>query len=268
MPRALITGGSSGIGLAIAREFLTHGYDLVIISKSIEEIAAATPILHQDFPNRIIEAWAKDLSQSNAADELHDEIHTMGLQIDVLVNNAGFGTFGYFPDTNQQAELAMIDLNVRALYRLTKLFLMDMVHRNQGYIINISSLSAFFPSPYLSAYAATKAFVLHLGKAVHYELKQQGSAVGISTICPTPVRTAFQQNARMENSTLFDHWTVTTPEKVAKTAFNAMQSRKDYIIPDWKFHYLNKLVSRLPSKIKLFLAQDSLVGSDPKRGRK
>ncbi len=268
MPRALITGGSSGIGLAITHAFLKEGYDLIIISKEESEIAAVTPGLHQQYPKSEIIAWAKDLSKHSAADELHDEISTDGLHIDVLVNNAGFGTFGYFPETDPEAELAMIDLNVRTLYRLTKLFLQDMVYRDQGYIINISSVSAFFPSPYLAAYAATKAFVLHLGQAIQYELKQQKSAVGISTICPTPVKTGFRQNARMENSTLFDHWTVTTPEKVAASTMKAMRHRKDYIVPDWKFHYLNKLIKRFPGKIKLWLAQDSLVQGDPKRGRK
>ena len=263
MPCALVTGGSSGIGLAIAKALQDRGYDLIIVAKGDTEVSAARKILHRRNPKQSTEGWADDLSKPGAADKLFDEIISSGRAIDLLVNNAGFGTFGSFTNIDSQVEQAMIDLNVRTVYRLTKLFLQQMIENDRGYIINISSVSAFFPSPYLAAYAATKAFVLHLGQAVHYELRQKGSAVGISTICPTPVKTGFQQLAGMENTTLFNHWTVTTPEKVAKAAIYAMEQRKDYIVPDWKFHYLNKLISRFPRKLKLWLAKDSIIGKRP-----
>ena len=177
MPLALITGGSSGIGLAIAEAFLTKGYDLIIVSKELEEVNAAIASLQQERPKSVVKGWAADLAAYDAADTLFNTIISSGQSIDVLVNNAGFGAYGYFTNIDSQVEQAMIDLNVRTVYRLTKLFLSSMVENNHGYIINISSVSAFFPSPYLATYAATKAFILHLGQAIHYELQQQKSAV-------------------------------------------------------------------------------------------
>ncbi len=259
MATVLITGGSSGIGLALSKVFLEKGYDLVIVSKPQEELSQAYNTLHAAFPTSKIYTLQKDLSQASAADELYQIIQKKEWTIDVLINNAGFGTFGYFQETNEQDELAMIDLNVRTVYRLTKLFLKEMTLKDQGHIINIASLSAFFPSPYLAAYAATKAFVLHLGEGINYELKDKGSKVRVTTVCPTPVRTGFRKRAKMETSKLFDHWTRVSAERVAKDTYKAMLQKRTYLIPDWRFHWVNKIASRLPLRIKLAMAKDSLL---------
>jgi uncharacterized protein len=153
----------------------------------------------------------------------------------------------------------MIQLMVNNLYLSTRLFLAEMMKINHGTIINISSISAFQPNPTLAVYGACKAFVYQFTRAINEELKDKKSDVRCLAICPTPVRTNFQNNAKMENSTLFDSWmTVDTP-LVAQEIYDIYISKRNYVVPGKFFHFLNHITKRLPESIQIVLAKQFLA---------
>ncbi len=186
--KALITGASSGIGRDIACVLAEQGWELILVARRtdrLEELAARLPVAC-----RIITA---DLGDAAACRQLYEQTKEEG--IDMLVNNAGFGLFGEFLSTDLEREAAMIDLNIKAVHILTKLFLKDFVGRNDGYILNVASIAGFAPGPLMAAYYATKSYVLRLDLALREELRRRGSRVVISTLCPGPVNTEFNSVA-------------------------------------------------------------------------
>ena len=221
MPTALITGASGGIGLELARIFAREGSALVLVARNrrrLEEIAA-------ELKPAQVRVIAKDLSVSGAAEETHAEVP----QVDVLVNNAGFGVYGKFAETPLEDELGMMQLNMTALVILTKLYLPAMIAARKGRIMNVASTAAFQPGPLMAGYYATKAFVLSFSEAIANEL--EGTGVTVTALCPGPTATGFQERGKMENSGLVKGKKIMDARTVAEVGYRAMMSGKPVVIP-------------------------------------
>lgn len=189
--KALITGASSGIGRDIARCLAARGYDLILVARREDRLTELRDEL-KDVQVRIIVA---DIGGAENCLKLYESVR--GEEIDMLVNNAGFGLAGEFSETDIDTEMNMIDVNVRAVHLLTKLFLADFIARDSGVILNVASSAGFMPGPLLSAYYATKNYVLRLSEAIYEELRRRGSHVSISVLCPGPVDTEFNDRAQV-----------------------------------------------------------------------
>ena len=244
-PVALITGGSAGIGLELSKLFAADNYSLVIVSKPEEELAAGKETLLSLFPKTLVTTIQKDLSIQGAAQEVYDEVKEAGLAIEVLVNNAGYGTWGFMNEIPLEKELSMINLNVVTLYHFTRLFMRDMIEKNRGKILNVSSTAGLHPVPHFATYSATKAFSLYLSEALNFELKHAKSAVSVTALCPPPVRTGFQKASGMEKSNLFKKSSTMEAPQVAKAAYEALFQKKSMILPSRSYRIMFKLMKLL-----------------------
>lgn len=234
---ALITGGASGLGYELAFLLAKDGYNLVLIDIDAEKLQEVKQGIETDFTVNV-QIYAKDLSVVNISEEIMLELK--GLPIDVLVNNAGFGLFGSFWETDWEREKQMLHLHVITTTHLTKLVLKDMIQRGSGKILNLSSLAAFQPGPLMSLYYATKGYILSFSEAIANELK--GTRVTVTALCPGPTKTSFQKvvsNASSENKITFN---MANAKEVAAYGYKAMNKGKVYAIPG-KF---NKLLATLP----------------------
>ena len=194
---ALVTGASSGIGRDVARSLAKHGLNLIITARRIDRLQELKAELIRDYGVKV-HVIAADLSDTKQCIELHRRVKKYN--IDVFVNNAGFGVFGEFTDTDLNRELDMLDVNVKAFHTLFKLFLQDFRKRDYGYILNTASSAGFFPGPCFSSYYASKAYVVRMTQAVHEELRADHSHVNVSMLCPGPVQTEFMDKARVNFS--------------------------------------------------------------------
>lgn len=230
---ALITGGSGGIGAELARLFARDGWDVVLVARSREGLEKVGRELAQKH-GTTWHAIPADLADPAAPRAIHDAVQALGLQVDALVNNAGFGVMGSFVDTGGEAatelarELEMLQVNVAALTHLSKLFLPAMAKRGRGYVLNVASTAAFQPGPLMAVYYATKAYVLSFSEALSVELA--GTGVTATVLCPGPTRTDFQAAARMEDSRLFKGGHVMTAAEVAEQGYNAMRAGKSSVV--------------------------------------
>lgn len=191
--KALITGASSGIGKEMAFYLADLGYDLIVVSTKKEELDE----IYKDCKTKVI-TFGLDLTKEKNCHQLYEE--TKNSKVDLLINNAGFGDCGYFVKTSLEKEMDMIDLNIKAMHTLTKLFLKDFVDRDYGKILNVASLAGFMPGPYMATYYATKSYVLNFTVAINEELKQNHSRVRLSALCPGPVKTNFNKVANVKFS--------------------------------------------------------------------
>jgi short-subunit dehydrogenase len=238
-PFALITGASRGIGLDLSHLFAQDGYDLAVVArtrKALEELAGD---LQQKHGTRVL-ILAKDLADPRAPEEIHRELSEQNRTVDVLVNNAGFASFGEFQKTDLKKELDLLQVNVVALTHLTKLFVHDMVKAGTGKILNLASTAAFQPGPLMAVYYASKAYVLHFSEALANELK--GSGVTVTALCPGPTQTGFVSAAKLEKSGLFKHFAGMDSMTVARAGFEGMKKGKTIVIPGLS----NKLIAKLP----------------------
>lgn len=185
---ALITGASSGMGRDMARVLALKGYDLILVARRKERLEKLASEL--EVKTTII---SLDLSIEDNCYKLYQKLKNK--DIDIVINNAGFGLFGMFTETDLDTELKMIDLNIKAYHILTKLFLQDFVNKNRGYILNVCSSAGFMAGPRLSTYYATKNYITKLTMAIYQELKEMKSNVHISALCPGPVATEFNEVA-------------------------------------------------------------------------
>lgn len=220
--KALITGASSGIGLDMAKYLATKKYELILVSRDREKLEE----IQEKLPTKVTIIVA-DLSIEQKVKELY--VITKKENIDILINNAGFGDFGNFTTTDLNKELNMIDTNIKAVHILTKSFLKDMEARNSGYILNVASSAAFQPGPLMATYYATKSYVYQLSEAIYYEEKKKKKNVHISVLCPGPVDTNFNNVAGVKFGI--------KPLKsnfVAKYAIDNMFKNKMLIIPGAK----------------------------------
>ena len=233
--KALITGASSGIGLDMARYLATLKYELILVARSKEKLEK----LQEELPTKVTIILA-DLSNEQKVKELY--ALTKKENIDILINNAGLGDFGYLTDTDINKDLELINTNIKAVHILTKYFLKEMEKKNTDtYILNVASSAAFQPGPLMSTYYATKSYVHQLTEALYYEEKKKKTNVHISVLCPGPVDTNFNNVAGV-------HFTVKPLKSsyVAKYAIDKMFKEKMLIIPGIKMK-LAKFFSRFVS---------------------
>ena len=228
---ALITGASSGIGFELARCFARDGYNLLMVAHYRGKLQDAANKIQQEFPSVQVDTIALDLSKDNAPEKLFNEVQQRGRQLDVLVNNAGFGEYGPFSESDLQKELAMIHLNVIALVHLTKLFLPSMLNRNSGKILQLGSVASFMPAPLQSVYGATKAFILSFSEALQEELKE--SNVTVTVLCPPATDTNFFKVAGAQDSKIAQG-NLATPEEVAAGGYEALMKGDARAIPTFK----------------------------------
>ena len=263
---ALITGASSGIGRDMARYLYSLGYNLIIVARNKEGLDALKKDLetkksnneieknnnqkddkinnekieHKKSENRTMQeilVIPKDLSIAEKCVELYEE--TKHISLDLLVNNAGFGVFGEFIETNLEKEINLINTNITAVHILMKLYLKDMIKKNKGHILNVASIAGMEPGPLMASYYASKAYVIRLSRAINKELKKKKAKVKISILCPGPVDTNFNNVAKV----VFKAPSMSS-EKVAKYGIDKALKGKLIIIPG----FLNKSV-RFFSKI-------------------
>jgi uncharacterized protein len=226
---ALVTGASAGIGEAIARQLAGRGYGVTLVARREERLRALADELSARHGVRA-EAVGADLGDAPAREALATRIGELGLKVEILVNNAGFGGSGNFASSDRERLVSMVKLNCEALLDFQARYLPGMVGRGRGAVINIASTSAFQPIPGTATYAATKAFVLSLSEAVHEELK--GTGVTLTAVCPGPVRTEFTQAAGIEGAeerTPDFIWT--SADSIAKAAVEAAEKGKRSIVP-------------------------------------
>ena len=222
MATALITGASSGIGRDLAILLSRRGYNLILVGRSLSRLETVLPKLS----HRRVQLLALDLSKEEHCSQLYRQCRG---QVDLLVNNAGFGLFGEFSGTKLDTELNLLDLNVRAVHILTKLFLRDMVKQDRGAILNVASVAGYLPGPLMATYYASKAYLLRLDLAIWKELKKRRSRVQISTLCPGPVDTGFNRRAGVQFAIpgRSSSW-------VAAYALEQLEKGKRVILPGWE----------------------------------
>lgn len=239
MQNVLITGGTGGIGYALARIFAQNGYHIILVSSNLKRLKAAKQKLNREFMAEV-SVCQQDLSQLGGAELLYQKVKAANISIDVLVNNAGYGTLGPTEQIPLQNDQNMLILNTINLVALCKLFLPDMYQRGAGKILNVSSTGAFQPGPYTSTYFASKAFVLSYSRAIRFEAKKRG--VSICTLCPGATKTEF-----------FTKEGVKTPiyamsaQVVAKKAYQQLMHNKAVVIPGLR----NKLLNIFPDSLKM-----------------
>ena len=219
----LITGGSGGIGLCLAREFAKTGNDIILVSSNDERLSRAKAELDRDY-NVDVSYFAADLASHGGAEELYNKVNASGKTVDALVNNAGFGDYAEFVESDWEKQERMVTLNITSLMHLCRLFGADMKKRGDGRILNIASCAAFVPGPYMSVYYASKAFVLSFSEALYEELKEYG--VFVTALCLGPTNTGFTSASNMAKCTMFKKIKPDTPEAVAKTGYKAVMAKK------------------------------------------
>ncbi|MFN5544816.1 MAG: SDR family NAD(P)-dependent oxidoreductase [Bacteroidota bacterium] len=227
MATALITGASNGIGLELAKVHASKGGDLVLVARNKAKLDELKSTLEKEYKVKVY-TIGKDLSATNAANEVYNETIRQNIQIDYLINNAGFGEFGLFTDTDWNKELKMINLNITTLTAFTKLYLQDMVKRRSGKIMNVASTAAFQSGPTMAVYFATKAYVLSFSEAVNNEVSDKG--VTITALCPGATESGFQAAAAMEESRLVKGRKLPSSEEVAQYGYAAMMKGKTVAI--------------------------------------
>jgi len=226
----LITGASSGIGLELAHLFANDGYRLVLVARNRGALRQLGDQLQSRYGVEV-RISPKDLAHPAAPVELYQELQEAGVVLDVLVNNAGFGGGGAFLQTDWNNEAEMIQVNIVALTHLTKLFL-PQIRAREGKLLNVASLAAFVPGPYMAIYYASKAYVLHFTEALAEEL--EGTGTTVTCLCPGPVRTNFQQRAHIGESKLLNSPLLVDVREVARAGYEGMKQGKRLVIPGWK----------------------------------
>ncbi len=227
MSAALITGASFGIGRAFAYLLARDGFDLILTARSQDQLDALSAELRQS-TGRTIVTVAQDLSQLGATDKIFEAANLSGLPVEVLINNAGFGSLGRFWEIDRQQQWQMIQLNIAALTDLTRLFLPGFVERRRGRILNVASTAAFQPGPLMAVYYASKAYVLSFSRAIHNEARPFG--VTVTCLCPGPTKTEFAERAGVSATKLFSSKMTMSAEAVAAIGYRAMKRGKPLVI--------------------------------------
>lgn len=243
---ALITGASSGIGYELAVLFAKRGCNVILVARSELKLANLALELQTQY-NIEATPLVRDLSLPNGAVELFDTLQAAGRDVDYLVNNAGFGAFGHFTETDWMEEHKMIEVNIVFLTQMTKLFAGSMVKRRFGKILNVASTAAFQPGPLMAVYYATKAYVLSLSEAVANEL--HGTGVSVSCLCPGPTETEFHERANITPAKIASRNILMDVSKVARIGYKGMLRNKRVIIPGIRNKMLVQALRFLPRKV-------------------
>lgn len=248
---ALITGSTSGIGKALAEAMAKRGYNTILVSRNKDKLHIQTEQLSADYHIRA-QYIAADLAQPSAADYVFSEVQKLGLIVNVLINNAGFNVYGTFSGTNITKELEMISLHISCTTAMMNLFIPMMAANGSGYILNLGSTGSFMPCPNDAVYAATKAYILSLSRAVNSELK--GTGVSVTALCPGSTNTEFAVKSGMEQTLLFKHF-VMKPQDVAEIGCRAMLRRRELVVPGLYNKLLVICAKLLPGFITTTLAK-------------
>ncbi len=247
-PVALITGGTSGIGLELAKQFADHHYDLILVARAPGPLAEAKAFFEERDVR--VETISADLSKRNAAQGVFEKVKTLGWDVDVLVNNAGAGVYGDFVmETNLQEELDIIQLNIASVVELTKYFTKDMIGRKGGKILFTASMAGIVPSPFLTVYSATKSFVLSFAEALRDELK--GSGITVTALCPGATDTKFFERADMVHKKE-KLGKLADPKDIAEAGFNALMKGDDHVVAPFKDSLMTNFMNK-------FLPMDAAV---------
>ena len=237
--KALITGASSGLGRDFAFKLAEKGYDLILVSRNEDKLDNLRSKLKTN-----VRIEPVDLTVKENVYKLYEKYKNE--DIDLLINNAGFGEAGLFSKTDLENEINMIDLNVIALHMLTKLFLKEMIKKDKGNILNVASLAAFEPGPLMATYYSTKSYVYNLTMAIYEELRREKSNVHISVLCPGPTETGFNERAHV-------HFSVKalTSDYVTSYALKKLEKNKLLIIPNFKMKLCVFFTRFAPRKLLL-----------------
>ena len=245
-PVTLITGASAGIGAALAHEFAAHGHELVLVARR-EQVAGALAHAIAAKQAKRPTVLGADLARSDAVQGIAEALDRRCLEPDVVVNNAGFGLLGAADELDRAEQLAMIDLNVRALTDLSLAFI-DSLKRRKGGILNVASIAAFMPGPGMSVYYATKAYVLSFSEALHRELKPKG--VRVTVLCPGPVPTEFQARAGM-GTDAFPRLLTRSAERVAKEGYRGLKDGQRVVVPGSANRAVSTFAGFVPRRLLL-----------------
>jgi hypothetical protein len=223
---ALVTGASSGLGVDFARQLAQRGCQLILVARRQDRLQELQKQISSTYAVPV-ESIAMDLLEANAPGQLYDQLQSANRDVDILINNAGFGLFGEFANIPWERTQEMLELDVMALTHLMRLFVAGMVKRNYGFILNVASIGAYQPSPTYAAYSAAKSYVLSLTDAVHYELRH--TAVKCTTLSPGVTRTEFLQVAG-QKMTLFQRLTMMESSAVARIGIQAMLKGRSSVV--------------------------------------
>lgn len=219
MSTALITGASGGIGYELALEHVQRGGDVVLVARSEDKLREYQATWEKNYGVKV-HVIGMDLALPGSAQSVYDAVAAKGLTVDILINNAGFGQYGLFEESDLERATQMLELNIVALTALTRLFVADMVRRGSGRIMNVASTAAFQPVPIMAVYAATKAYVLSFSEALNNEVSASG--VTVTTLCPGPTTSGFQDAAAMHGARMADRRLMATSAEVARFGYSAM----------------------------------------------
>jgi short-subunit dehydrogenase len=247
-PVVLITGASSGIGAALARVFAAHGHELVLVARRQDRLNALADEIAAAGRSRPA-VLAADLERRDAASAIAAELSSRGLEPSVVVNNAGFGLSGAAAAVSRDEQLAMIDVNVRALTELSLMFV-DSLARHRGGILNVASVAAFLPGPGMAVYYASKAYVLSFSEALHRELSDRG--VRVTVLCPGPVPTEFQARSGMQLNAAARALELSA-ERVAQIGYDAFMRGKRVVVPGINNRIAVSLMRLVPNGLLLRL---------------
>lgn len=242
---ALITGASGGIGLELSKIHASKGGDLVLVARSLNKLLAIKEELEKKHAIRV-KIISKDLSIKDAALEVYQEIKKEKIQIDYLINNAGFGDFGFFYETDWNKEEQMIQLNITCLTQFCKLYVKEMIAQGGGKIMNLASMAAFEPGPLMSVYYATKAYVLHFSEAIGNELLDKG--VTVTALCPGPTESGFQEVSAQQESKVIKGRKLTSAKIVAAYGYKAMLTGKPVAVQGILNRLLVSLIGFFPRR--------------------
>jgi len=243
--KALITGASSGIGRDFANILINKYDELILVARNDDKLKKLKEDLNR-IPDKRVKVIAMDISNYKNCVKLFED----NKDVDLLINNAGFGDCGYFNKTDLEKDISMINTNVVGLHTLTKLYLAEMIKRKKGHILNVASIAGFMPGPLMTTYYSTKAYVLRFSEAIREELKHLNTNVKISVLCPGPVKTNFENTANV-NFTI----SKASSAKVASYAVNHLN--KFYIVPGFKAKAVRVISKLLPNSLMAKLAYKS-----------
>ena len=243
---ALITGASSGIGYELAKLFAKDKHNLVLVARSESKLAQFADDLRRQFGVAVTPV-ALDLTNANAPQLLFERLQSARIGIDVLVNNAGYGTMGEFAGVPWEESLGQIQLNITALTHLTKLFLPSMIEKHSGKILNVASTAGFQPGPLMAVYYASKAYVILFSEALANELR--GSGVTVTCLCPGPTDTGFAARAGNAHSRLFQWFRPMSAQAVARVGYRALMKGKTLVIAGFTNRLLAESVRISPRKM-------------------
>lgn len=249
----LITGSTSGIGKEFVKIFAENGYNIVLTSSSSEALIKLKEEVDKKYKDIKTFVICKDLAKEESPKEMFDELKENNITVTILINNAGFGYFGKFIDSDINKNNNLLSVNNFSLCNLAYYFGKDMAKRKYGKILNVASIAAFEGGPYMATYFASKAFVLSFSEALSLELKDDN--VSVTCLCPGPTKTNFEKNANLQKSFMFKKMKTCTPEYVAKVGYNALMNNKTIVTAGITNKLLVFLTRFVPRKINTYISK-------------